>query len=130
MDYLGQLEGPTTAAFGTGLYDFGYQPNQLPPAQAAGTASQLEAGGGGFDWNGALHDITGAWLAVESKKSNAEVPTNYRTNQQGQLYATDPAYRNGATLGGAVGAIGGIPTAWIVIGALIFGAVALSKEAG
>lgn len=127
MDYLGQLEGPPSSGFGTGLYDFGYQQGQLPPAQAAGTASQVEAGGTGIDWNGALHDITGAWLAMESKNGKTELPTNYRTNQQGQLYATDPAYRNGTTLGGAVGAIGGIPTAWFVIGALIYGAVALSR---
>lgn len=114
--------------FGEGLYDFGWgEATGQPPAQAAGTASQIESGGSGFNWNSALSDITKAWMTVEALDSpRPEALTGYRTNAQGQLYATNP--QGAATLGGVGSAIGGIPTAWLLIGALIFAVVTMSKD--
>jgi hypothetical protein len=123
------VEGPSSSGYGSDLFDFGYIPSGLPPAQAATTASQIEAGGGGFNWNAALKDITGAWLTVEAfNAKKAELPTSYRTNELGQTYAVDPDYRGPQTLGGVGSAIGGIPTAWLLIGALIVGAIMMAKE--
>ena len=130
MDLLSSiLEGPPDAGYGTGLYDFGYAPTSQPPARAATTASQLESGGSGFNWGGlsnTIADITKTYMQVEAiKASRPEMPTTYRTNGDGVTYATDPAYR---TLGGVGSAIGGIPTAWLLIGGLIAAAVILGKD--
>lgn len=131
MDYLGQMFGPESAGYGTGLYDFGYTGANLPPAQAATSASQLEAGGSGFNWNAAIGDITKAYMLKTAIKAQAaEVPTNYRVNESGQLYATDPAYRGAQTLGGVGSAIGGIPTIWILLGVGVFFLVSASGGKG
>lgn len=120
MDYLSQLLGPTSSGYGTGLYDFGYAGANLPPAQAATSASQLESGGSGFNWNAALSDITKVYMMKTAIKAQGqEMPTGYRVNESGQLYATDPAYRP-QTIGGVGSAIGGIPVIWIVIGVGVF----------
>lgn len=131
-DYLSSIEGPVSSGFGSGLYDFGYYPSSQPPAQAATTASQVESGGSGFSWGDfapALADITKAWMTVKTVNATTqEVPTSYRVNEDGQLYATDPAYRGPATLGTVASKAGAIPVAWLFIGAMIFGAVMLAKE--
>jgi hypothetical protein len=130
-DYLSLLEGPTSTGFGATLYDFGYQPGSLPPAQASSTASQVESGGSGINWSGLssgignlMQDVTKAWINVQNYKKGSEVPTGYAVNGQGQVYAVDPAYRP-TTLGSAVG---GIPMSFILIGGLIWAAMALGKD--
>lgn len=126
------VEGPSSFDYTSDLYGFGYLPSSQPPAQAATTASQIESGGTGFNWNSfapALADITKAWMTVKAVNATTqEAPTGYRVNGEGQVYAVDPAYRGPQTLGGVGSAIGGIPTAWLLIGALIVGAVMLAKE--
>ena len=121
-DLLSSIEGPASSSYGTDLYDFGYAGANLPPAQAATTASQLESGGSGFNWNAALSDITKVYMATQSNNATPmQVPTGYRVNEQGQLYAVDPTYSGGVrTLGGVGSAIGGIPTGWIIIGVIGF----------
>lgn len=129
MDYLSMLEGPPSSGYGSDLYDFGYAPTSSPPSQVATTASQIESGGTGFNWGGlssTIADITRAYVAVEAvKNGNPQMPLQYRTNGNGETYVTDPAYR---TLGGVGSAIGGIPTAWLIIGGIIFAAVVLGKD--
>lgn len=79
----------TGAGFGTGLYDFGYTSANLPVSGAATTVSQFDAGGVAFDWNSALHDITGAWLAYEGMQSQwPGAAVQYRRGEDGKLYTT------------------------------------------
>lgn len=119
-NYLGLLEGPTRDSLGSSLYNFGYTNANQPPAQAATTASQLESGGSGFNWNAALSDITRVYLTREAIKSGTpEAPTTYRTNEYGEVYAADPAYRGPQTLGGVGNSIAGIPVVWLIIGAVV-----------
>jgi len=83
-DYLSLLEGPPSSAFGTTLYDFGYQPQSLPPSEVATTASQVESGGSGVNWNfgsgvgNLIQDITKAWITVKDHKSATELPTGQK----------------------------------------------------
>lgn len=130
-DYLSLLEGPTSSAFGVSLYDFGYQPTQLPPAQAASTASQIESGGTGFNWSGLasgvgdlMQDATKAWITYKNYQKGSELPTGYAVNQQGQVYPVDPAYRPTTV----AGAIGGIPMSLVMIAGLIWAAVSLGGD--
>lgn len=131
MDYLSSIIGPPDGGYGSGLYDFGYAPTSQPPARAATTASQIESGGSGFSWgdvSNTLLDITKTYMQVEAGKSaRPEAPVQYRTNGNGETYATDPAYRVN-TLGGVGSAIGGIPTAWLLIGGIVVAALILGKE--
>jgi hypothetical protein len=116
---------------GTGLYDFSVDESvNLPPAEAAYKASQVESGGSGwgFDLNSALKDLAGAWVASESYQARAAsgAPVQYRRGTDGQLYVTDPTYRNGPPGGG--GSILGIPVTWLLVGGLIFFAVTAAKD--
>ncbi len=133
MDYLSGLMGPTAGGYDDGLYGFGYSTSSQPPARAATTASQIESGGSGFNWSGfgnTVLDITKAYMQVEAvKSSRPEAPVTYRTNEQGETYTSGNG-QGVQTLGGVGSAIGGIPTAWLLIGGLIFAAVILSKEGG
>jgi len=130
-DYLSLLEGPPSSAFGTTLYDFGYQPQSLPPSEVATTASQVESGGTGVNWDfgsgvgNLIQDITKAWITVKDHKSATELPTGYARNAQGQIYAVDPAYRTTPTVGSALNSI---PVSFLMIGGLIWAAIALGKE--
>lgn len=79
-----------TGDLGTGLYEFGVQTANLPVSEAATTASQVESGGNGFNWNNALHDITGAWVAAEGKANSwPGAAVQYRRGEDGRLYNTD-----------------------------------------
>lgn len=113
-------------SLGSGLYDFGYQFDNLPASGAASTAAQYDEGGSGFDWGDALGGLLDAWVKVESTKaSQASAPLQYRRGEDGRVYVTDPAYR-GPPGGG--GSIGGIPTSWLLIGGLIFLGIQLAKD--
>lgn len=113
---------------GSGLYEFGYQASNLPPAEAATRATQYEAGGSGFDFdlNQGLKDLAAIWITNESREAreSAQLPVQYRRAENGQLYATDPAYR--AQLGGTT--IAGIPVMWIALGAAALLAIAMVKD--
>lgn len=83
-----------SGSLGSGLYDFGYQLGVLPPAGASKTASQIESGGSGWDFGSTLRDITSAWMTVQTAKAaRPESPAVYRRADDGNVYATDPAYR-------------------------------------
>jgi hypothetical protein len=87
--------GITSSGLGSGLFDFGYTTAQLPPSEAAATASQLESGGSGFNWGDAFNgvkDLAGLWLQVESNKNNwAADPTPQYRAQNGQVYPVGQA---------------------------------------
>lgn len=83
-------QGAISGELGSGLYDFATQTANLPTAEAASTASQVESGGTGFNWNQALADITGAWVKVEGQSSSwPGAPVQYRKGEDGRLYTTD-----------------------------------------
>lgn len=131
----GAVEGPASSDYGAGLYDFGYAATSQPPSQVATSASQLESGGSGFDWGqmlGTVADVTKAYMQIEAVKSGAPMgPVQYRTNGNGQVYATDPTYQQQGgvnTLGGVGSALGGIPTAWLMIGGIVALAIFLGKD--
>jgi hypothetical protein len=132
-DYLSLLEGPQSSAFGTTLYDFGYQPSSLPPSGAATTASQVESGSTGINWNfdlsgvGALmQDITKAWITVKDHQNQTNIPTGYARAPDGSIYAVDPAYRNTAPTVGST--LNSIPLSFLMIGGLLFLAVVLGDD--
>jgi len=125
------LLGPVSSLFGDDLYDFGYQSQGMPPAQAASTASQIESGGSGFNWSSLssgigdlMQDATKAWISIQNYKKGSELPTGYAVNDKGQIYAVDPAYRPTTV----AGAIGGIPMSFVLIAGLIWAAVSLVDE--
>lgn len=130
-DLLSTIEGPFSSDYGTGLYDFGYVPDALPPSGVATTASQVESGGTGINWDfGALtgsliQDVTKAWVTIQDHKNQQNLPTGYARNSQGQIYAVDPAYRGQPTVGSA---LNGIPLSFLMIGGLLFLAVVLGDD--
>ena len=80
----------TGGGFGTGLYDFGYTGANLPVSGAATTVSQFDSGGVAFNWNDAIRDITGAWVAIQGTESQwPGQAVQYRRGADGALYTTD-----------------------------------------
>lgn len=130
-DLLSTIEGPFSSDYGTGLYDFGYVPEALPPSGVATTASQVESGGTGINWDfGALtgnliQDVTKAWVTIQDHKNQTNLPTGYARNAQGQIYAVDPAYRPQPTVGSTLNSI---PLSFLMIGGLLFLAVVLGDD--
>ena len=131
-DYLRMLEGPSSSGFGTTLYDFGYQPSSLPPSGAATTASQVESGSTGINWDfgsgvgNLIQDVTKAWITVKDHQSQTSLPTGYARAQDGSIYAVDPAYRGTQPTVGST--LNSIPLSFILIGGLLFLAVALGDD--
>jgi len=132
-DYLSLLEGPSSSGFGDTLYDFGYQPSSLPPSGVATTASQVESGGSGVNWSfdtsgvgNLLQDVTKAWITVRDHQSGGGLPTGYARGPDGRVYAVDPAYRAGQPTVGST--LNQIPVSFLLIGGLIFLAVALGDD--
>jgi hypothetical protein len=131
-DYLSLLEGPPSSSFGTTLYDFGYQPSSLPPSGVATTASQVESGSTGINWDfsssvgNLLNDVTKAWITVQDHKSQTSLPTGYARAADGSIYAVDPAYRGTAPTVGST--LNTIPLSFLLIGGLLFAAIALGED--
>jgi hypothetical protein len=133
-DYLSLLEGPSSSSYGSGLYDFGYQPSSLPPSGVATTASQVESGGTGVNWSfdttgvgNLIQDVTKAWITVRDHQAGGNLPTGYARGPDGSIYAVDPAYRNmqQPTVGST---LNHIPVSFLLIGGLIFAALALGDD--
>lgn len=122
--------GLPSGELGSGLYDFGYTFDNLPASEAAQTATQIESGGTGFDWNKGLGDLLGAWVMTErySSTTQQQMPVQYRKAPDGTLYTTDPAYPATYRQPLASGQIAGIPTSWLLIGGAIFLAITLAKD--
>jgi hypothetical protein len=132
-DYLSQLEGPASSGYGSTLYDFGYAAANLPPSGVATTASQVESGSTGINWNfdasgvgNLIQDVTKAWITVRDHQNGGGLPTGYARAADGSIYATDPAYRAGQpTVGGTLNQI---PVSFLLIGGLIFLAITLGED--
>lgn len=132
-DYLSMIEGPSSSGWGVGLYDFGYVPDSLPPSHVATTASQVESGSSGINWNfdlsgvgGLLSDVTKAWVTVQDHRNQANLPTGYARNAAGEVYAVDPAYRQQQPTVGST--LNQIPVSFLIIGGLIVAAIALGGD--
>lgn len=111
---------------GTGMYEMTYQTDGLPVSEVSHKASQLEEGGGGFDFdiNAALKDLAGVWLARESRQNQwagQEQQTQYLRAANGTVY---PA---GQYMGPAP-AQGGINFSTLMLLGLVVGAVVLLKD--